>query len=240
MEKFTAESLLSGKLKLLQPENGYRYTIDPLILCHHVQPAPGDRILDIGCGCGIMPLLIGYRTPDTFITGIEIQTALASIAKKNIDDNQMDHQIHIVNKDISDLSAKNTEGRFDRIISNPPYKKADTGRLNPDPQKAVARHELKLTIQTLFAKAEELLRPKGTIMVIFPAERLFDICQATQPTSIRPEWIRFIHASPQKNAIRVIVSAVKNIKSSCRVRPPLYLYDSHGNPTKEYRTVINA
>ncbi len=231
---------MGGQLNLIQPEHGYRYTLDPLILCSHIHPEPGDRILDIGCGCGIMPLLIGYRYPDSCITGIEIQNSLAELAKKNINRNHMEHRCHILNKDICDLNIEDTGGRFDRIISNPPYKKADTGRLNPDLQKAIARHELKLSIQTLFAKADKLLKPKGSITIIFPAERLFDTHQAMQPTSIKPEWIRFIHTSPQKNAIRVIVSAVKNTKSSCRVRSPLYLFSRHGNPTKEHQTIINT
>ena len=196
--------------------------------------------MDIGSGCGIMSLLIGYRHPDTAITGVEIQKDLANLAQKNINDNKMEQRIHILNKDISQLNTENTDDRFDQIISNPPYKRVNTGRLNPDPQKAVARHEIKLTIQILFAKAEKFLRPKGRITIIFPAERLLDTHQAMQHTSIRPDWLRLVHSTPKKNAMRIIVSAVKNTKSSCRVLPPLYLYDSHGNPTKEYQTVINA
>jgi len=239
LEKFTAETLFNGELRLFQPERGYRYTIDPLLLCNQVQPPPNSRILDIGCGCGIIPLILGFSYPDTAITGIEIQTQLAELSQKNSVENQMEDRIHIINKNILDISPLDTDGQFDLIVSNPPYKKAKTGRLNPNHQKAVARHEIELTISTLYSKAAQLLKPMGRITLIFPADRLFDLYTAMASTPIRPEWIRFIHVSSKKNAMRAILSAVKNSKSSCRVLPPFYLHTRRGNITKEHQAIIN-
>ncbi len=239
MEKFTAESLFDGRIRLKQPQTGYRYTIDPVLLCAQLSPAPGTRILDIGCGCGIMPLILGFRHPKTSITGVEIQPELADLATRNIIENQMQNTVSSTCTDILDMQLSDTLPAFDLIISNPPYKKEDTGRLNPNRQKAVARHEIKLTIAKLFAKADKLLKPKGRIVIIFPSERLFDVHKAMADTSISPEWVRFIHPFEEKNAKRVIVSSAKNIKSSCRVLPPLYLYDNKNLPTKAHNALFN-
>ncbi len=239
MEKFTVESLFDGRIRLRQPQTGYRYTIDPIILSSHLSPAPGTRILDIGCGCGIMPLILGFRHPDTSITGVEIQKDLADLAARNIVENKMQDTVSIIHADILENEIPEDLPPFDLIISNPPYKKANSGRLNPDVQKATARHEIKLSIGQLFAKADSLLKSKGRIVVIFPSERLFDLYQAMFDTSFSPEWLRFIHPLEEKNAKRVIVSAVRNIKSSCEVRPPLYLHDNKNNPTKAYKGLFN-
>ncbi|MCG8688302.1 MAG: methyltransferase [Desulfobacterales bacterium] len=224
MEKFTAESLLDGKVCLFQPKTGYRYSIDPILLCDQIPPLdPGSRVLDIGCGCGIMPLLLGFNHPETTILGIEIQKELAELAQKNVTENAIDNRISIINKDIADVSLADIKDCVDLVISNPPYKKVNTGRLNPDPQKAIARHEVKLNIQTVFTKADELLCPGGRIMIILPAERLFDIGRALAITSICAEWIQFVHTAKDRDAKRVIFSGLKNKKSPYRVLPPLFL-----------------
>jgi len=224
LEKYTTDRLFGGRLSLLQPAKGYRYSMDPFVLCSQVPPAcSGDRILDIGCGCGIIPVILGYCFPQSRITGVEIQTKLAEIALKNIINNKLEHAISIVNKDIKNIHPESTNGSFDLILSNPPYKKYNTGRLNPDTQKAIARHEITMNIKSIAVKAETLLRHKGRFMIIFPSERLADIEQAVQATSISPEWIRYIHTGQNKTPKRVIFSGRKNITARKRILPPIYL-----------------
>ena len=208
----------------MQPAKGYRYSIDPFVLCSQIPPTcSGDRILDIGCGCGIIPVILGYCFPQSCITGVEIQTTLAQIAVKNIINNKLEQTVSIINADIKQINPESTNGPFDLILSNPPYKKHNTGRLNPDRQKAIARHEITMNIQNLAAKAEMLLSPNGRFMIIFPSERLADIHQAIQATSIYPEWIRYIHTGQKKTPKRVIFSGRKNITHSKRILPPIYL-----------------
>nr|WP_320017250.1 methyltransferase [uncultured Desulfobacter sp.] len=208
----------------MQPAKGYRYSMDPFVLCSQIPPiCSGDRILDIGCGCGIIPVILGYCFPQSCITGVEIQTKLAEIALKNIIKNKLEQTVSIINEDVINFNPESTNGPFDLIVSNPPYKKHNTGRLNPDLQKAIARHEITINIQSLAAKAETLLRHKGRFMIIFPSERLPDIEQAVQATSIYPEWIRYIHTGPQKTPKLVIFSGRKDITARKRVLPPIYL-----------------
>jgi len=224
LEKFTTDRLFGGKLSVLQPAKGYRYSMDPFVLCSQIPPVcSGDRILDIGCGCGIIPVILGYYFPQSCITGVEIQTKLAEIALKNIINNKLEQTVSIINEDVINFNSECTNGPFDLILSNPPYKKHNTGRLNPDLQKAIARHEITMNIKSLAAKAETLLRHNGRFMIIFPSERLPDIEQAVQATSIYPEWIRYIHTGQKKTPKRVIFSGRKDITVRKRILPPIYL-----------------
>ncbi|WP_245569075.1 tRNA1(Val) (adenine(37)-N6)-methyltransferase [Desulfobacter curvatus] len=208
----------------MQPEKGYRYSMDPFVLCSQVSSVcSGDRILDVGCGCGIISVILGYCFPQSHITGVEIQTNLAEIAQKNINNNKLEQTVSIINADIKHISSEFTNGPFDLILSNPPYKRHNTGRLNPDLEKAIARHEITMDIQGLTTKADTLLRHKGRFMIIFPSERLPDIEQAVQPTSIFPEWIRYIYTGQKKTAKRVIFSGIKDITAPKRILPPIYL-----------------
>jgi len=224
LEKYTIDRFFGGELSLLQPTKGYRYSMDPVVLCSQVPPVcSGDRILDVGCGCGIIPVILGYCFPQSRITGVEIQSELAQIALKNIINNKLAQTVSIINEDIKHLNPASTNGPFDLILSNPPYKRRKTGRLNPDLQKAIARHEIAMDIQSLAAKAQTLLRHKGRFMIIFPSERLMDIEQAVQATSIYPEWIRYIHTGQKKTPKRVIFSGRKDIAARRRILPPIYL-----------------
>ena len=218
---------------------GYRYTIDPIILSAQISPPPHSHILDIGCGCGIMPLILGFRHQQIRITGIEIQKELAEAAQQNIRENGMEERIHILNADINTLSQESLKGPVDLIISNPPYKKANTGRLNPDPGKALARHEISLTIDQLFSAAARILCPNGRFCLIFPWEREEDLKQAAAKSGFSMEWISYVHASPKKNPMRIIVSARNNPKEYCRVRPPIHLSEPDYSPTKTYQTLFN-
>lgn len=204
--------------------------MDPFVLCRQTPlPCPGDRILDIGCGCGIIPVILGYCFPQSRITGIEIQTELAETASKNVINNKLEQTVSIINQDIKTINPESAGGPFDLILSNPPYKKHNTGRLNPDTQKAIARHEIAMDIQILASKAEALLRPKGRLMIIFPSERLTDIQKAVQSTSIRPEWIRYIYTAQDKPPKRVLFSGRKDITAPNRVLSPIYLWPCQKN-----------
>jgi tRNA1Val (adenine37-N6)-methyltransferase len=217
--------------------------MDPVVLAAQVKPSPGARIIDIGCGCGIIPLILGFRHRDIHIIGIEIQSQLAELAVKNMAENQMSDRIQILNKDVrsiasADILFSGTQGLADIIVSNPPYKQKDTGRLNPNIQRAIARHEIQLELSQFFPSARRLLAPRGQILVIFPATRLSDLVAGLVVHKFQLDWIQFIHTRKNKPAKLILVSGIKDAHGACIVRPPLYLYDSQNNPTNEYAAMF--
>jgi tRNA1Val (adenine37-N6)-methyltransferase len=225
-------------LTIFQPKTGYRFSLDPLILAAHIHPDPGNRIMDMGCGCGIISLILGARHRDVQITGVEIQEELAFLAQKNAVQNGLESRIHILHQDIRRLSETKTAPPADIIVSNPPYKKKATGRLNPDPGKALARHEITLDIAALVNKAALFIKPGGQLCLIFPAPRLEELVLCLTSAGFHPHWIRFVHFRPAAPAERVLVSAVKTGNAPLTVRPPLYLYHKNGNPTADHLRLL--
>ena len=208
--------------------------MDPIILAAHIQPNRGEKIIDVGCGCGIMPLILASRYPGVKILGVEIQAELSWFAQKNVITNHLENTIRIVHDDIKNIQLSGTNDRADTIISNPPYKKKNSGRLNPIWQKAVARHEITLDIARLFHCANRLLKEQGKVYIIFPAERISDMVLAMARHHFSPDFFRFVHIKRNEAARRVIVCAAKNSRRPCIIRPPLYLYTSENKFTDAY------
>ncbi len=231
MEKYTADPLIKD-LDILQPESGYRFSMDPVLLASHIHPMPHERILDIGCGCGVMPLILANNHLTVQVIGVEIQRELSAFAVTNINNNHLAHRITLLNEDIRHVFPADLGGAVDRIISNPPYKKASSGRINPDPQKAMARHDISLDLDTLFSCAARLLKPKGTITIVFPAGRLQDISDRMSAHAFGLECLKCIHTRKDRPAKRVLVSGKKNGKQPCRILPPLIIQDPPGRPAK--------
>lgn len=238
LEKFSADPFFSKELTISQPEKGYRFSMDPYILAAHVQPRGVEHVIDVGCGCAIIPLILASRYPFLRITGVEIQKELSDFARQNIMANQFETIIRIIHEDIKKISPFLTDGKADIIVSNPPYKKKDSGRLNTNVQKAIARHEITLDIDTVFECSKRLLKTGGRVYIIFPAERISDLILAMERYQFNPEMIRCVHIKKNQPARRIIVCAVKNSSRPCVVKPPLYIYTSKNKLSHAYTSLF--
>ena len=238
LEKSSADNSVGSKIKISQPEQGYRFSIDPFILAAHVKGIENQKVIDIGCGCGIIPLILSLKSSALKITGIEIQKELYACAKKNIITNKLENRINIIHEDIKNIHTSDIDGKADIIVSNPPYKKKGSGRLNPDSQKAIARHEITLDIDMLFRCSKELLTEKGRIYIIFPTQRLSDLFLTMERYTFFPEFIRFVHTKKDSTAKRVILSAGKNSNKPCEIRPPFYINENENKFSREYLSIF--
>jgi tRNA1Val (adenine37-N6)-methyltransferase len=239
LEKFSADNFLDPGIKLSQPENGYRFSFDPFILAAHVKVAGKKKIIDIGSGCGIISLLLAFKYPDSKITGVEIQKELYLCARKNIITNKLENIINIIHGDIKDIQHLDINGKVDIIVSNPPYKKRGSGRLNPGSQKAIARHEIFLDIDMLFKYSSRLLKEKGKLYLIFPASRLSDLFTAMNNYYFTPGFTRFVHIKKKDPAKLIILSVVKNSSQPCIVHPPFYIYTDDNKFSNEYISIFS-
>jgi len=236
----TLDTLFGGRLKILQKKSGYRFSIDALLLAHFAEPRPMDRMIDLGTGCGIIPLIIAFRKKTGKITGVEIQPSLADLARRNAALNRLSTRITILERDLRNLEGKGWKGNFDLVLSNPPYRKVGAGRVNPRREKALARHEFKATLQDVLRAAQYLLKEKGRLAMIYPASRAAELLQEMRRFHLEPKRLQFVHSRPQEEARRMMVEGFKEGRAQVRVLPSLILYDSLGNDTPEAQELFRS
>lgn len=241
MTEFTRDTFFNGCLHVRQSANGYRYSIDAVLLASLTAVRPGDRIADLGTGCGIIPLILMHRHPDIArIYGIEIQEELAEIARCNVTRNVMDDRIRILCRDLKTLAPADTSGPVDLIVSNPPHYKPRSGRINADSQRAIARHEIAMTIDDLMDAARRMLTPGGRLSLIYPAERLVDLSVRMREAGIEPKKLRLIHPGPGTGARLIVMEGIRGKRPAVKIAHPLYIHDESGNYTPEVAAMLRG
>ena len=153
MEEETLDTILNGRLQVLQTKKGYRFTLDSILLAHFVFLKPRTRAIDLGCGNGIILLIAAKRFPHVNCVGLEIQENLAALARKNTQLNGLDRSVEIFSGDARDIKNIFPTRSFDSVIFNPPYRKLNSGRINPYPEKAIARHEINGSLKDFLTAA---------------------------------------------------------------------------------------
>lgn len=180
IENCTSEFFESVGLTISQPKRGYRYGEDSLRLADACRVPKGSSVAELGSGCGVVSLIITARDKPKYIAAVEIQESLHKIAEGNVCANDLGRIVHCFNEDYRKFAARNG-GKFDVVVSNPPFYPAGQGRLSPNKERAAAHHELNGDISDLVVAAGRLLKPQGRFYVIFPANRQKELFSAAGP-----------------------------------------------------------
>ena len=194
---------------MIQKKRGYRFSVDAILLSQFVKIHKDERVIDLGTGCGILPLLLSHTTQAHSFIGVEIQKEMADCAKKNVILNHLENRISIIKQDFRELRNTFPPGSFDVVLSNPPYRKYRTGRINPSLEKAIARHEMKGTLEDLVSIASYLLPPKGRCYVIFPVLRTVDLFVALRDEKLEPKRLQFVHPFIGEEAKFILTESIK-------------------------------
>ncbi|MGD8990341.1 MAG: tRNA1(Val) (adenine(37)-N6)-methyltransferase [Desulfobacterales bacterium] len=233
MNQQTTDTFFNGKLRVQQNPAGYRFSIDAILLASRARPRPKERVLDLGTGCGIVPLILAYRHPDITAFGIEIQKELAHIAVLNVDANHLQNRITVLCRDMRELKPDDIGGPVDLVVCNPPYHTPKSGRINPDRQRAIARHELKINLADILQTTKRMLRTAGRFVTIYTAERMTDLFVQMRTHGIEPKSMRTIHGQLAADARLILVTGAKGAQPGTRLDPPLIIYDSERGYTRE-------
>jgi len=235
----TLDTMFEGKLKIIQKKKGYRFSLDAVILGRLAPVSPGDRVLDLGTGCGIMPLIVTRSTEAKEVVGVELQEELADIARRNVSLNGLTDIITIVKEDLNNLASLYPEKSFDLIISNPPFRKLNTGRVSSGGQKAIARHEVAVSLKKLLEVACRLLKKNGKIFLVYPAFRLIDLLFEMRNADLEPKTIQCVHSRRHGPAKMVLVEGFREGGVEVEIKEPLVIYDSEKNYTEALQKIYS-
>jgi tRNA1Val (adenine37-N6)-methyltransferase len=236
----TADTIFSGKIRILQERKGYRFSIDAILLSGFVRLNRRDRVIDLGTGVGVIPLILGKRGEDAEeIVGVEIQEKLAALAQRNVRINGLEDLISIYQGDMKELHNTFSPSSFDVLVTNPPYYRVSSGRINPSSQKAIARHEITCTIDDVLQTTRYLLKEGGRIFVIFPATRAITLLDSLQSASLEPKRIRWVYSREGEKATFILAEAHKGGGEGVEVLPPFFIYSVNGSYTPEMETLYS-
>lgn len=237
--QWSFDSFLDGGLKVCQSRYGYRFSVDAAILAFYAIPdKPDARILDLGTGCGIMPLVTALRYPDVHITGVEIQAELAALARNNVEENGFLSRITIVEGDFLRLRSNDIGPPVDIVITNPPYRRPHSGRVSPQNQRAVARHEIAVSLDGLIKTMRRFLSNGGRGWIIYPVERLAELMASMQAYGLEPKFLKMIHPRIGLEAKRCLLKVVKGGRPGLIAGPPLVIYNADGGYSDDMRTIL--
>lgn len=220
-------------LKIIQNPSWFCFGIDAVLLSDFANVRKKEKVVDLGTGTGIIPLLIYAKYSPIEIVGIEIIEEVADMARRSVALNNLDEKIKIYNMDIKNCFDYIGINKYDVVVSNPPYKKADTGLINPKDKKAISRHEILINLEELIYSASRLLKGGGRFYMIHRPERLNEIILLLNKYKLVPKRLRFIHSHTSKSPRMVLVESSKSGGEFLKIEPPLFVYNDDGSYTDE-------
>ncbi|MCF2624857.1 methyltransferase [Fusobacterium perfoetens] len=220
-EKYDITFLESGT-KIYQLTDGFRFSVDPVILADFFEGNPKGKVLDIGSGCGIIPILLAEKKGMKDIWGVEIQKSSAEVFKKNIEENNFSDRITVLNCDVEELTCGNS---FDYIISNPPYMAFDGKKISENENKKIARHEIYLDLQKLIKNAKRLLKPRGEFFLVHRSHRFLEIAKILEENNFSVKRVCFTFFDKEKDSNLVLIQASKGRKHILKIESPLFLQE---------------
>jgi tRNA1Val (adenine37-N6)-methyltransferase len=229
----TIDELRRHGLRIIQPRHGYRFSLDPLLLCDFSAIREGEEGIDLGAGCGVIPLILARSAGGTRLIGVESQESMAELATRNVVLNGLSDRVVIRHSDVLHVKDIFQPSSFDLVVANPPYRKKGSGRISPKQGRDIARHESTASIADFLASARYLVKLTGRICFIFHPSRMTEFLINAAGLKLAATRLRMVHGSAESDASMFLVEMVKGRKADMRVLPPLFVYDADGEYSEE-------
>lgn len=225
----TLDAIGDGEVRLLQPRDGYRFTLDSVLLAGFALgarvPDGALEVIDVGTGCGVVGLLLKARRPEWSVRGIELQPGLASLARRNAAINAL--AFDVTEGDLRALPVP-LKGAFRLAVSNPPFFDAAAGKPCLDDERSRARHDATAGPADLARALKLLLRSNGVACAVFPARRLAELLAAWSAQRVTPTRLRLVHPREGREASVALVEGRPHSRAPLVVEPPLFVHDEAG------------
>lgn len=227
LENEQLDDLLTGGRVILQKKDGFRYGTDAVSLAGFAKVMPGESVLDLGTGGGILPILLSLKAEADFV-GVDIVPELVEMAGRSAEMNGIADRVKFVCADIKNIDQVFEGRRFDVVVTNPPYKSAGSGIPSKNFNAYVARHEALCTLEDVVKGAAALLRNGGRFYMVNRPDRLCDSMELMRRYGIEPKRLRFVHADPEKAPVVFLVCGVKGAGRELIVEAPQILSGTGG------------
>lgn len=217
----------------------FKLGTDSILLADFVNIGQRKNGIDLGCGSGILPLLLLCRSEKLKMTGLEINPAAADCAKANISENALSARCEIFCGDIRGSKELFSSGQFDLVVSNPPYFAEGSGYVSPDAERAAARGEAACSLDELCKAAAYLCRTGGVFCLVHRAERLCDLVSALREHGLEPKRLRFVSHDKAKEPSLVLLEARRGGAPGVKIMPPLFMRNSDGTESDEILAIYH-
>lgn len=232
-EKERLDTLQRNGYVIIQNPEKFCFGMDAVLLSGFAKAGKGSRVLDLGTGTGIIPILMEAKTKALHLTGLEIQEESADMARRSVQLNGLTGKIDVVTGDIKEAGRLFPAASFDVITCNPPYMIGQHGLTNPDAPKAIARHELLCTLEDVLQAASVLLRPGGHFYMVHRPFRLAEILNGCVQYKLEPKRMQLVYPYVDKEPNMVLLEAVRGGRPRMTVEKPLIVYQAPGVYTPE-------
>jgi tRNA1Val (adenine37-N6)-methyltransferase len=224
----TVDTILGGRLAIVQPLCGYRFSLDAVLLGRFARPRGRDRVLELGAGCGVISLIIATLVHPREIVAVELQPELAAMAARNAELNRIGTMTAVC----ADLRSRHINGvtaeTFDYVVANPPYRAAESGRESPNTSRQIARGASGANLGDFISAADHHLGHGGKAAFIFTATRSSELIAKLKAHSLEPKRIRFVHPRAEARATTILVEARKGGGMETEIEPPLFIFEKPG------------
>lgn len=226
------DDLQINNLKVIQNPKGFCFGIDAVLLANFVGLKKNAKVVDLGTGTGIIPILLAGKSETSHITALEIQEEVANMAQRSVKLNGLENRIKILNMDLKDAEKDLEVNGYDVVTSNPPYMHPE-GLINIDDKKAISRHEVKCTLEDVIRTASRLLKHNGRFFMVHRPIRLVDIMVYCRQYKLEPKRLQFIHSTYNKKPNLLLLECIKAAKPELKILDPLYVYNEEGKYTAQ-------
>jgi tRNA1Val (adenine37-N6)-methyltransferase len=234
----TLDALFQGKLKLFQSRNGYRFSLDALLLADFVICQGREKIADLGTGNGVVALILAYLHPSLSITGLEIQARMVNRASRNVRMNGFADRVTIRRFDVRNVQKAFDPGSFAAVICNPPYRRTTSGRISPNTERKIARHEIAAALSDFLRAGAHLLPIRGRMALVYPVLHGVDLLKSMRDANLEPKRLRIVHSFADASGALVLAEGVKGGRSGIEVLPPLIVYKQGKQYTAEVEAIL--